>query len=84
MCSNGVNTNQFEMMIDQIDDQLALQRRWVHKLAHTAGGAGYAKTDDILHSVQSLRDDARALMADAKDSLEDESSHASGVTVELV
>ena len=84
MCSNGVNTNQFEMMIDQIDDQLALQRRWVHKLAHTAGGAGYAKTDVILHSVQSLLDDARALMADAKDSLEDESSHASGVTVELV
>ena len=79
-----MDLNDYRTRIDQIDDQLALQRRWVHKLAHTAGGAGYAKTDDILHSVQSLLDDARALMADAKDSLEDESSHASGVTVELV
>ena len=84
MCSNGVNTSQFEMMIDQIDDQLALQRRWVHKLAHTAGDAGYAKTDDTLHRIQGLLDDARALMADAHDSLEEEASQSSGITVELV
>ena len=84
MCSNGVNTNQFEMMLDQIDDQLALQRRWVHKLAHTAGGAGFSKTDDILHQVQGLLDDARALMSDARDAMEDDASQASGVTVELV
>lgn len=84
MCSNGVNANQFEMMLAQVDDQLALQRRWVHKLAHTAGDAGYSKTDDILHSVQGLLDEARALMSDARDILEDEASHSSGVTIELV
>lgn len=84
MCSNGVNVNQFEMMLAQLDDQLALQRRWVHKLAHTAGDAGYAKTDDILHSIQGLLDEARALMSDARDTLEDEASHSSGVTIELV
>lgn len=84
MCSNGVNVNQFEMMLAQVDDQLALQRRWVHKLAHTAGDAGYAKTDDILHSVQGLLDEARALMSDARDTLEDEASRSSGVTIELV
>lgn len=84
MCSNGVNINQFEMMLAQVDDQLALQRRWVHKLAHTAGDAGYAKTDDILHSIQGLLDEARALMSDARDTLEDEASDSSGVTIELV
>lgn len=84
MCTNGVNTNQFEMMIDQVDDQLALQRRWVHRMAHTVGDAGYAKTDSILHEIQTLLDDARALVADAKDSLEKESLDDSHVTIELV
>ena len=84
MCSNGVNTGQFKMMLDQIDDQLALQRRWTHKLAHTAGDAGYAKTDEALHQIQSLLDDARALIVDAQDFLEDEAQNASNVTIELV
>ncbi len=84
MCTNGVNTGQFEMMIDQIDDQLALQRRWTHRLAHTAGDAGFAKTDDALHQVQQLLDDARALLTDAKDYLEDEAASGTGVTVDLV
>ena len=84
MCSNGVNTGQFKMMLDQIDDQLALQRRWAHKLAHTAGDAGYTKTDDALHQIQSLLDDARALIVDAQDYLEDEAAQPAGVTVELV
>lgn len=84
MCSNGVNTGQFKMMLDQIDDQLALQRRWAHKLAHTAGDAGYIKTDDALHQIQALLDDARALIVDAQDYLEDESAQPAGVTVELV
>jgi hypothetical protein len=84
MCSNGVNTGQFDMMLDQLDDQLALQRRWTHKMAHLVGDAGFAKTDDILHQVQSLLDDARALITDAKDALEDEAASGTGVTVDLV
>ena len=84
MCSNGVNTGQFEMMIDQIDDQLALQRRWTHRLAHTAGDAGFTKTDDALHQVQQLLDDARALLTDAKDYLEEEAASGTGITVDLV
>lgn len=84
MCTNGVNTGQFKMMLDQIDDQLALQRRWTHRLAHTAGDAGFAKTDDCLHQIQSLLDDARALITDAHDALEDDAENGSGVTVELV
>ena len=41
MCSNGINTGQFEQMIDQIDDHIKLERRWVHNLAHQAGDAGF-------------------------------------------
>ena len=36
MCTNGVNTGQFEQMIDQIDDHIKLERRWSHTLAHQA------------------------------------------------
>ena len=45
MCSNGVNTGQYKMMLEQMDDQLAVNRRWMHKLAHLAGDNGYDKTN---------------------------------------
>ena len=84
MCTNGVNTGQFEQMIDQIDDHIALERRWTHKLAHQAGDAGFTTVDDKLHSVQELLDEARALLTDAKDALESDAEAAGGVTVNLV
>ncbi len=84
MCTNGVNTGQFEQMIDQIDDHIALERRWTHKLAHQAGDAGFANVDDKLHAVQELLDEARALLTDAKDALESDAEAAGGVTVSLV
>ena len=84
MCTNGINTGQFDQMIDQIDDHVKLERRWVHTLAHQAGDAGFAKTDEKLHAVQELLDEARALIADAKDALEDDAAAAPGVTVSLV
>ena len=84
MCTNGINTGQFDQMIDQIDDHVKLERRWVHTLAHQAGDAGFAKTDEKLHAVQELLDEARALLADAKDALEDDATAAPGVTVNLV
>ena len=84
MCTNGINTGQFEQMIAQIDDHIALERRWTHKLAHQAGDAGFTTVDDKLHSVQELLDEARALLADAKDALEEDAANAPGVTVNLV
>lgn len=84
MCTNGVNTGQFEQMMAQIDDHIALERRWVHKLAHQAGDAGFTTVDDKLHSVQELLDEARALITDAKDALEVDAEAAGGVTVSLV
>ena len=84
MCTNGINTGQFTMMLEQMDDQIAVNRRWIHKMAHAAGDAGFAQTDETLHKIQELLDEARALVADAKDALEDDAESASGVQVNLV
>ena len=84
MSSNGVNTGQYTMMLEQMDDQLALNRRWTHKLAHLAGDNGYDDTCKIMHQVQELLDDARALMTDAKDALEADSERLADVTVKRV
>ena len=84
MCTNGINTGQFDQMISQIDDHIMLERRWTHKLAHQAGDAGFAQVDDKLHAVQELLDEARALLAEAKDVLEEDAANAPGVTVNLV
>ena len=84
MCTNGVNTGQFEQMIDQIDDHLKLERRWAHNLAHQAEDAGFSTASEKLHAAQALLDDARALLDEAKDALEDDAADASGVTVSLV
>lgn len=84
MCTNGVNTGQFEQMIEQIDDHIKLERRWVHNLAHQAADAGFPTVDDKLHDAQQLLDEVRALLADAKDALEDDAEAAGGVTVSLV
>ena len=84
MCTNGVNTGQFEQMIDQIDDHIKLERRWSHTLAHMAGDAGLEKTGEKLHAVQAALDEVRALLADAKDVLEEDAENASGVSVSVM
>ena len=84
MCTNGVNTGQFEEMIEQIDDHLKLERRWAHTLAHKAQDAGFSTVPEKLHAAQALIDDARAALDEAKDALEDDAQNATGVTVDLV
>lgn len=82
MCNNGVNTNQLKSTIEQIDECIALNRRWTHRLFHLADDGGQDKTAAKLKEVQSLLDDARALLDEARDAVDDDSS--SGVSVELV
>lgn len=84
MCTNGVNTGQFEQMIDQIDDHVKLERRWAHNLAHQAEDAGFATVGEKLHHAMALLDEVRASLDEAKDALEDDAENASGVTVSLV
>ncbi len=84
MCTNGVNTGQFEQMIEQIDDHIKLERRWTHNLAHQAEDAGFVTVSEKMHAAQAMLDDVRAMLDEAKDALEDDASGASGVTVSLV
>lgn len=84
MCTNGVNTGQLDLMIEQIDDHIKLERRWTHNLAHTAEDAGFATVGAKLHAAQTLLDDVRALLDEAKDAIEDDAADAPGVTVSLV
>lgn len=84
MCTNGVNTGQLEMMIDQIDDHIKLERRWAHNLAHTAEDAGFATVSEKLHHAQHLLDEVRAALDEAKDAMEDDATGAAGFTVARV
>ena len=84
MCTNGVNVSQFKMMFEQMDDQVALNRRWTHKLYHSAADAEYAKTAETLKEIPGLLDEARARLTDAQDALDKDASSASGVTVNSV
>lgn len=86
MCTNGVNTGQFDDMIDQVDDGVALQYRWAHKLAHRGGDAGYENCHQKLHAACEALSEARALLDEAKQALEADASAASaaGVSATLV
>ena len=84
MCTNGINTGQLDLMIEQIDDHIKLERRWAHNLAHNAEDAGFATVGAKLHAAQTLLDDVRALLDEAKDAIEDDAAAAPGVTVNLV
>lgn len=84
MCTNGINASQYKMMLEQMDDQVALNRRWVHKLYHSADESGLDKTAATLKEIQGLFDEARALLTDVQDVFDKENESASGVTVSLV
>lgn len=84
MCTNGVNTAQLEMMIDQIDDHIKLERRHAHDLGHMASDAGCSTVGEKLHDVMHLLDDVRAALDEAKDAIEDDAADATGFTVSLV
>ena len=79
MCTNGVNTGQLEMMIDQIDDHIKLERRHAHDLGHLASDAGFATVGEKLHDVMRLLDEVRAALDEAK-----EAKDAAGFTVARV
>jgi hypothetical protein len=83
MCTNGINTAQFRSTIEQIDEAVALTRRWTHRAYHTADEGQQQETAALLHKAQTLLDEVRALLSDAKDASEMESA-TPGVTVNLV
>jgi hypothetical protein len=84
MCTNGVNVTQFKATVEQIDEAVALTRRWTHRAYHTADGGGQPRTAATLKEAQGLLDEVRALLSEAGDSIEEEATSASGVSVNLV
>jgi hypothetical protein len=84
MCTNGVNATQFKSTIEQIDEAVALTRRWTHRAYHTADDGQQPRTAIKLHEVQSLLDEARALLSEAADLVDEEAAAAPGVSVKLV
>lgn len=84
MCTNGVNTGQFEQMIDMIDDHIKVERRWAHNMGHLAEDGGFPTVGANMHEVMSRLDDIRALLSDTKDALETDAEAAANVKVSLV
>jgi hypothetical protein len=84
MCTNGVNTAQFKSAIEQIDEAVALTRRWTHRAYHTADDAQQKRTAAKLHEAQSLLDEVRALLSEAGDAAEKDAADAPEVSVRLV
>ena len=84
MCTNGINTAQFEQLIDQIDDYVALQVRHTHKLAHVADNAGYEACHLKLHAASDMLAEVRGLLDEAKYALEDDAASATGVEIHAV
>lgn len=84
MCSNGVNTNQLKDTIQQIDEAVALNRRWTHRMYHLACDGSMPKTAKKLEEVQRMLDDVRALLDEASDAVDSDDSNIAGVSVELV
>jgi len=84
MCTNGINTNQFKATIEQIDEAVALTRRWTHRCFHSAEDGQLERTAAKLKDAQSLLDEVRALLEEAGDIVEREATALDNVTVELV
>ncbi len=84
MCTNGVNVEQFDQMVEQICDHVKLERRWTHKLAHKAEDAGFESAHEKMHEAQALLDEVLALLDEAKDLLEEDAENVRGVKVSLV
>ena len=83
MCTNGVNTNQLKDTITQIDETVALCRKWTHRMYHLADNGQMERSAKALAAIQSQLDDVRAALSDAQDAVDADDAE-SGVTVELV
>ena len=67
MCANGVNTQQLKDTITQIDETVALTRRWTHRMYHLADNGQLEKTAKKLSQIQGMFDDIRAELDEVQD-----------------
>lgn len=83
MCANGVNTQQLKDTVTQIDETVALTRRWTHRMYHLADNGGMERSSKQLQKIQSALDDIREMLDEAQDAI-DRDDADNGVTVTAV
>lgn len=83
MCANGVNTQQLKDTVNQIDETIALTRRWTHRMFHLAENGQMERTTAQLQKVQAALDDVRQMLDEAQDAI-DRDDADNGVTVTAV
>ena len=83
MCTNGVNTNQLKDTVAQIDETIALTRRWTHRMYHLASDGQMPRSSDKLQEIQTMLDNVRAALDEAQDCIDRDDSESSA-TVNLV
>lgn len=84
MCTNGVNTQQLKDTVEMIDAQVALSRRWTHKMYHLADNGQMQRSAKKLQAIQSMLDDVRSEFEELQDIIERDDAEVKGVEVELV
>lgn len=84
MCANGVNTQQLKDTVVQIDEAIALTRRWTHRMYHLADNGQLPKSAAQFQKIQGLLDDIRAELDEVQDTIDREDAATSGVTVEAL
>lgn len=70
MCTSGIDVAKIESMIDMIDDHVALEYRWAHKVAHMLEEANATAASEAMYETQRMFADARSALAGAKCSME--------------
>lgn len=83
MCTNGVNTQQLKDTVEMIDAQIALSRRWTHKMYHLAENGSMERSTKKLAAIQAMLDDVRSEFEELQDVIERDDND-NGVQVELV
>lgn len=85
MCVNGVNTSQLKDTVQMIDDEVAICRKWTHKMFHLAENGQSERAAAKLKEVQYLLDDVRAALVETQEAIDaDDEDINDGVKVELV
>lgn len=83
MCANGVNTQQLKDTVTQIDETVALTRRWTHRMYHLADNGKMERSAKQLQKIQFALDDIREMLDEAQDAI-DRDDADNGVTVTAV
>ena len=83
MCANGVNTQQLKDTVNQIDETVALTRRWTHRMYHLASDGQMERTAMRLQKIQMELDNVREMLTEAQDAIERDDADT-GVTVTAV